>query len=197
MNVRLYEREAAVEAIRQLLDAAIDGHGGSVFVVAAAGLGKTSVLQTAVTAASGRFDVRAGGGDAVEGTLPYGLIGQVLGDEEEPDALASSAGSGDLPAAHRFYATLRRIRRAAAVRPVLLALDDLHWSDPDSLTLLHLLCRRAPALPLAVVATARPWPDAALKAAEQLAAQGVAGIQRLLPLTDQAGRCRCCGIISA
>jgi len=62
MNVRLYEREAAVEAIRRLLDAAIDGHGGSVFVVAAAGLGKTSVLQTAVTAASGRFDVRAGGG---------------------------------------------------------------------------------------------------------------------------------------
>ena len=36
------------------------------------------------------------------------------------------------------------------------------------------------------MATARPWPDAALKAAEQLAAQGVAGIQRLLPLTDQA-----------
>ena len=143
MNVRLYEREAAVEAIRRLLDAAIDGHGGSVFVVAAAGLGKTSVLQTAVTAASGRFDVRAGGGDAVEATLPYGLIGQVLGDEEEPDAPASSAGSGDLPAAHRFYVALRRIRRAAAARPVLLALDDLHWSDPDSLTLLHLLCRRA------------------------------------------------------
>ena len=91
MNIRLYEREAAVEAIRQLLDAAIDGHGGSDFVVAAAGLGKTSVLQTAATAASGRFDVRAGGGDAVETTLPYGPIGQVLGDEEEPDALASSA----------------------------------------------------------------------------------------------------------
>ena len=58
----------------------------------------------------------------------------------------------------------------------------------DSLTFLHLLCRRAPALPLAVVATARPWPDPALRAAEQLAAHGLAEIQRLAPLTDQAAR---------
>jgi hypothetical protein len=54
--------------------------------------------------------------------------------------------------------------------------------------LVHLLCRRAATLPLAVVATARPWPDPALQAAEQLAAQGLADIQRLAPLTDQASR---------
>jgi len=95
---------------------------------------------------------------------------------------------GDLPAPSRFYDALRRIRRAAAGRPLLLALDDLHWADPDSLALLHLLCRRAPALPLAIVATARPWPDPALDAAEQLAARGLADIQRLAPLTDTAAR---------
>lgn len=182
----MYEREAVVAAVRRLLDAASAGRGGAVFVVAAAGLGKTSVLQAAVAAAQDRFDVRVGAGDAVETALPYGLIGQVLGDEDEVAAPAVEAR--DLPAANRFYVILRRIRREAAKRPLLLAFDDLHWSDPDSLTLLHLLCRRAPALPLAVVATARRWPSPALGVAEQLAARGLAGIQRLPPLTDQAAR---------
>ena len=185
MTVRLYEREAVVAAVRQLLDAAVAGRGGTVFVVGPAGLGKTSVLQAAAAEARGRFDVRMGGGDAVEAALPHGLIGQVLGGE---DTLATPDVAGDRPAASRFYVTLRQIRLAAAGRPLLLALDDVHWADPDSLTLLHLLCRRAPALSLAVVATARPWPDSALRTAEQLAAHGLAGIQRLAPLTDRAAR---------
>jgi len=186
VSTRMYERETVVDAIRRLLDAASAGRGGTVFVVAAAGLGKTSVLQAAAAKAAGRFEVRAGGGDAVEAALPYGLIGQVLGDQDE--LAVPGAGAADLPAAQRFYVALRRIRQAAARRPLLLALDDLHWSDPDSLTFVHLLCRRAATLPLAIVVTARPWPDPALRAAEQLAAQGLADIQRLAPLTDQASR---------
>src|SRR5215469_15855252 len=185
VTVRLYEREAVAAAIRRLLDTVFAGRGDTVFVIAPAGLGKTSVLRMAMAQAQDRFDVRTGSGDAVEASLPYGLIGQVLGGEDD---LATPEGAGNLPAANRFYAALRRIRQAAAERPLLLALDDLHWADPDSLTFLHLLCRRAPALPLAVVATARPWPDSALHVAEQLAAKGLASIQRLAPLTDQAAR---------
>ena len=185
MRTRMYERDAALAAVRRLLDATYTGHGGMVFVVAAAGLGKTSVLDAAVREASTRFDVRIGRADAVEATLPYGLIGQALGEDAEP---ADGEPAGDLPAASRYYATLRRVRRLAADRPLLLAFDDLHWSDPDSLALVHLLCRRAPELPVAVVATARPWPDAALRMAEQLAAHALADIQRLPPLSDRAAR---------
>jgi DNA-binding CsgD family transcriptional regulator len=181
----LYERDAVAAAIRRLLDTVFAGRGGTVFVIAPAGLGKTSVLQMAVAEAHGRFDVRTGGGDAVEASLPYELIGQALGGEDD---LASPGSAEDVPAANRFYAALRLVRQAVTERPLLLALDDLHWADPDSLTLLHLLCRRAPTLPLAIVATARPWPDSALRVAEQLAANGLASIQRLAPLTDQAAR---------
>ena len=185
MRTRMYERDAVLAAVRRLLDAAYAGHGGMVFVVAAAGLGKTSVLDAAVQEAWTRFDVRIGRADAVEATLPYGLIGQALGEDAEP---ADGERVDDLPAASRYYATLRRVRRQAADRPLLLAFDDLHWSDPDSLALVHLLCRRAPELPVAVVATARPWPDAALRMAEQLAAHALADIQRLPPLSDRAAR---------
>src|SRR6516165_10771286 len=62
VTVRLYEREAVVEVIRRLLDAASAGRGGTVFVVGTAGLGKTSVLQAAVAQAQGQFDIRMGGG---------------------------------------------------------------------------------------------------------------------------------------
>src|SRR5262249_45011740 len=129
VTARMYEREAVVAAVRRLLDGASAGRGGTIFVVAPAGLGKTSVLRAAVAEAGGRFDVRAGGGDAVAAGLPYGLISQALGDDDD---LAVPDVAGDLTAASRFYVTLRWIRRAAAERPLLLALDDLHWSDPDS-----------------------------------------------------------------
>ena len=77
MTVRMYEREAVVEAIRRLLDGAFAGRGGTMFVVAPAGLGKTSVPRAAVAEAEGRFDVRRCGGDAVEAALPSteGLAG--------------------------------------------------------------------------------------------------------------------------
>src|SRR5262249_49204892 len=96
-----------------------------------------------------RFDVRMGGGDAVEAALSYALIVRVLTGEAK---LAPPDVPGDVPAASRFYATLRQIRQAAAGRPLLLALDDVHWADPDSLTFLHLLCRRGPAVPPAGLA---------------------------------------------
>src|SRR5215472_16537799 len=137
VTVGMYEREAVVEALRRLLDGAFAGRGGTVFVVAPAGLGKTSVLRAAAAEAAGRIDVRLGGGDAVEAALPYGLIGQVLGGEDE--LAVPDKEQADVPAATRFYAAMRRIRRAAADRPLLLALDDVHWSDPDSLTFLYLL----------------------------------------------------------
>ena len=78
--------------------------------------------------------------------------------------------------------------RLAATEPLFLALDDAHWADPDSLTLLRLICRRITALPVAVLVTARPWPPEALRAGEELAAQQLADVQRLVPLSPAAAR---------
>lgn len=188
------ERGDVLDAVDRLLQEAAEGRGGALFVEGPAGLGKTTLLGYAMSTAGSRFGIGIGRGDQVESVLPFGLICQAL--KQFPGAWSPASGiaadGGDVQAADispqsRFYGILRALREAA-VGPLLLALDDLHWSDPDSLTAVHLICRRLAGLPVALVATARPWPDRALASARDLAAQGLADIQRLAPLSAAAAR---------
>jgi ATP/maltotriose-dependent transcriptional regulator MalT len=68
----------------------------------------------------------------------------------------------------------------------LLALDDLHWADPDSLALLSFVARRIAGLPVAVLVTLRPWPPAACELAHTLAHDGYATVEKLAPLSEGA-----------
>ena len=79
MPTGMAERGDALGAVGRLLDDAHGGRGGALFVVGPAGLGKTTVLEHAITAAKSRFAVGVGCGDQVEAMLPFGLIGQALG----------------------------------------------------------------------------------------------------------------------
>jgi DNA-binding CsgD family transcriptional regulator len=67
-----------------------------------------------------------------------------------------------------------------------LAVDDLHWGDPDSVELLSLVCRRLDGLAVAVVATARPWPSMALDQARLLVHDHLAALEHLAPLSAAA-----------
>ena len=187
MAAVMVERDAVMAAVRSLIGDALEGRGGALFVAGEAGLGKTTVLEHAVAIARGRFKVGIGRADVAEAALPFGLISQalevLLGG---PAGLTDPADRSSAPApADYFYAVLARLRVAAA-EPLFLALDDAHWADPDSLTLLRLICRRIAAMPVAVLVTARPWPPEALRAGEELAAQQLAAVQRLAPLSQEA-----------
>jgi DNA-binding CsgD family transcriptional regulator len=102
------------------------------------------------------------------------------------DSHTATTGTTEAPADY-FYAVLGRLRQAAS-QPLFLGLDDAHWADPDSLTLLRLICRRVTELPVAVLVTARPWPPEALRAGEELAASHLAAVQHLAPLSANAAR---------
>lgn len=189
MPAVMIERDAVLAAVHSLIEEALEGRGGALFVVGEAGLGKTTVLEHAVAAARGRFRAGIGRADVAEAALPFGLISQaleaVLGDSA---TLADPAQRSAAPSpADYFYAVLANLRRAAA-EPLFLALDDAHWADPDSLTLLRLICRRVAALPVAVLVTARPWPPEAMRAGEELAAQQLAAVQQLVPLSPAAAQ---------
>ena len=187
MGVILAEREVAQAAVRVLLDNALGGHGGALFLLGEAGLGKSALLEYAVELAAGGMMVGAGRADVAEAALPFGLVGQALEPLLGPETLAPTPDRDQAyeRAANRLHAILHRFREVA-VRPLLVALDDAHWADPDSLTLLRLMCRRLQDIPVALLVTARPWPADTARAAEELSQQGLATLQRLLPLSDRA-----------
>jgi DNA-binding CsgD family transcriptional regulator len=180
------EREAVLAAITGLLDGVRDGRGAALFVVGEAGLGKTTSLSQARMLAVPAVRVGLGRGDVMETSLPFGVLAAALGAVGNHDLVASPPGDGgigDVRAA-RFYGVMRWLEHTTG--PVLLALDDLHWADPDSLALLSFLCRRLNGLPVAVLGTLRPWPPAAHELISALVHDGDASVQRLAPLSEEA-----------
>jgi DNA-binding CsgD family transcriptional regulator/tetratricopeptide (TPR) repeat protein len=182
----MWEREAVLDATRHLLDSAREGHGGTLLVVGEAGLGKTSVLEHGRQLAGPEVRIGAGRGDPMESALPFGLFSQALGGVGGPHLL----GGGETPPASpgsTFYQVLRWIEEQAPA-PLLLALDDLHWADDDSLALLSFLCRRIGDRGVAVIGTLRPWPPRAREVSAALVGGGYAEMQRLRPLSEVAAR---------
>jgi hypothetical protein len=182
----LLERQGVLAAMAGVVEGVRTGQGGALFVLGEAGLGKTTCLAQAAVLASPVVRVGLGRGDVMEASLPFGVFTSALGAVGCQDlglATLGAAGFGDVRAA-RFYGVLRWLEQVTD--PVLLALDDLHWADPDSLALLSFLCRRLAGLPVAVLGTLRPWPPAAQELAETLVYDGHASLQRLAPLSEDA-----------
>lgn len=179
----ILEREAATAAVAQVLQRARAGFGQAHFIVAEAGLGKTTMLANARQQAGSAFRVGLGRGDPMESSLPFVLVGQAieaLGGRKTLESTLIGASAAEARTA-QFYGLLRWVEDLAARTPVVLLLDDLHWADADSLGLLCFLCR-----PVAVIGALRPWPPGAHRAAIALARRGYASLQSLARLSDHA-----------
>jgi DNA-binding CsgD family transcriptional regulator len=121
----------------------------------------------------------------MEASLAFGLLSEVVRGLGGEDALWSApAAQGDARAA-TLYRTLRWLEDSTS-SPVLVTVDDLQWADPDSLGFLGFLCRRLAGLPVAVIASLRPWPPAAADFAWSLVNRGDAVVEHLVPLTEEA-----------
>jgi predicted ATPase len=180
----LVERDATLDAILEQLASAAAGRGGALFVIGEAGLGKTSVLDWAEHQARELgFKIGTARADVAEAILPFGVLKLTLESLMTRDPI--NHVYDDSTPAGRFWVVLRRLRETAD-RPLLIALDDLQWADPDSLALIHLLCRRLAELPIALVATARLWPERAASTADALQAERLATVSHLAPLTRVA-----------
>ncbi len=181
MGNQLWERGGVTAAIAQLLEAARAGRGGVLFVEGEAGLGKSSVLDSARALAQPDLGVGLGQGDAMEMSLPFGVLDQAISTLAGPVlAMGPQAATGRSEQLYRLLRWLETVEQG-----VVLALDDVHWADSDSLELLSLLCRRIGSLPIAVIATLRTWPADAREVASSLVGSGVARLQRLAPLSRQ------------
>ncbi|HET9058389.1 MAG TPA: AAA family ATPase [Acidimicrobiales bacterium] len=183
----LLERDGPRFALETALGRAHEGKRASVFVVGEAGLGKSVLLDMAVEEALQLgFEVARAYGEATQMALPFGYISQLFPDWEADEVLSFVPA---LPPGERAGAAWQRLQAWSSRRrevPLLLALDDLHWADRDSLMLLGLLARQRSQSRLAIVGTQRPWPDEASAMARALTTSRQAETLSLQPLSQAA-----------
>ena len=170
----LVERELELEAVERLLADTRAGSGGAVVFEGPAGIGKSSLLAAARAAAADLRVLSARGGE-LERELPFGIVRQLLESvvvaaaAEERDALLAGAAAfarpvlfpadpeaGAEPSFSALHGLYWLTINLADSQPLLVAVDDAHWADVDSLRWLIYLARRLEGVPLALVLTTRP-----------------------------------------
>ncbi|QBI19608.1 ATPase [Egibacter rhizosphaerae] len=157
METTLPGREHAVGVLRRELDQTLASHGGLVLVTGEAGIGKSTLVTDALAWARQENALVATGAcwehggapgywpwtqvlRAVERSAPATCLGdppdpmlcRLLGDDDTP--VPARDGHAEFQLADAVTSVLVR---ASQYRPVVVALEDLHWADPASLRLLE------------------------------------------------------------
>ncbi|HYH54582.1 MAG TPA: AAA family ATPase [Solirubrobacterales bacterium] len=176
-------RSTALARLREEAETAAAGQSGLVLVVGEGGIGKTRLVAELATELTG-FDVLYGRCDEEE-IFPYGPWVEMLRprlrrlDDFELAALTGSEAAdlarllpeicerlpelAEAPAPSNpeterrqlFVAVHQLLRRLAAVEPLLIVVDDLHWADRSSLLLGRHLARQQQLGRLLLVGTYR------------------------------------------
>jgi DNA-binding CsgD family transcriptional regulator len=187
--VPLVGRDGECTRIQALLDG-IDRAGAALLVRGEPGIGKSALLDHAAELASARgFRVLRAVGVHAESQMPYSGLQELLhplagGHGRLPQvqqaSLETAFGLADGPPAQPFLvglATLTLLADAATERPVLVVVDDLHWIDLQSVTVLTFVARRVEHDRVVVMGSVRTGPgyrDVAGAALSELELTGLA-----------------------
>ena len=155
----LLGRDVELARLAAMLDRARAGSPGSLVIEGVPGVGKTALLDAAVSGAQGCTVLRFSGVQS-ESALGFGALLGLLAPltvelEAVPGpsgaALRSALGIGDGQPADPLRAgagLLLLLAALAAIAPLLIIVDDVHWFDPESLDLLAFAVRRLRADPV-------------------------------------------------
>jgi DNA-binding CsgD family transcriptional regulator len=179
----LLEREAELALLDRAIEAAAERRGSLILVQGPAGIGKSELLALAGSRARDHgLEVLAARGGEFERSFGFGIARQLLAatldeadaaerarllegaaslaapalllDASEGESRPSSPAMGD-PAAPMQHGLHWLVANLAERGPLLLSIDDLQWSDPESVRWLVYLARRLSDLPVLVVAAIR------------------------------------------
>jgi DNA-binding NarL/FixJ family response regulator len=146
-----YGRSNELAQIQDLVRGAIAGRSSGLLVEGEPGVGKTGLLAEAAA--------RAGDGVAVgraaclpdTAQLPFDPVFGLLSSLGRRTPIPSGSSQRDV-----FGEVVAELELAAADGPLLLLLDDLHWSDAATLELVHYCLARLSDLPVAWLLATRP-----------------------------------------
>lgn len=160
-------------AVAERIDAMVARGGGRLLVTGEAGMGKSTLVDAAALrlAQAGTLVLRASPSFA-ERTTTYSTLWDLLGtldvdafaglDEDYrvilDVALGRRQADAELPALATAIALEGILAGLARDRPVVLLVDDLQWSDPETLAAVERATRRLRPHPVSVVATSRERP---------------------------------------
>jgi ATP/maltotriose-dependent transcriptional regulator MalT len=181
-------REPELRAVLELVRGAAKGRSGALLIEGELGAGKSLLLSYAASAAhEAGVSVASAAADELRRFMPMGAVLSALG--ESSAALAEEAdrhGPADLPI--WLIESLRtRLEKRAAVGPLLVSLDDLHWADPATLHALRTLPWQLSSYPLAwVLSRQSPELDHGAEVLFSLLEREGAARISLQPLSDAA-----------
>jgi DNA-binding CsgD family transcriptional regulator len=205
---QLVERETELEVVRAAVRNAAAGAGRLLVIEGPAGIGKTRLLLAARESADeGAMHVLHARGSELEREFPYGLVRQLFepalaeAQDDERSALTSGAarvvepllaqgespplptvGDASFSILHGLYWLTANL---AEQRPLVLAIDDAHWGDLESLRFLHYLAGRLEEAPVLLALTARPTePSAHGELLAAIVSDPAAEVVRPGPLSD-------------
>ena len=180
----LIGRHQYLEAVEHFVRRSAAGNGGSIVISGEAGIGKSRLVEEcARIAATCRMPVLQGNCFEPDRSLPYGPLSDLVRacrgsavDESQAAVVlslgpelsiivpeidpgrfdASSVDGAPEQRKRRLFAALTNMLTGlAALRPLLIVLEDLHWCDDSSLEFILRLAREASRQPIGLVLTYR------------------------------------------
>jgi predicted ATPase len=169
-------RERELVILRSAVEEARSGRGRIVLIEGEAGIGKTCLVDACLAELEGGFQILKTRAHELDRHRPFAVFVEPL--MQPPDRAASATVEftqlfgGEQPRAdlhlvhepgarpHLLEAILAALERLWTSGPLLLAVEDVQWADPESLTCLYHVARRLPAASAAVLLTYRSSPHA-------------------------------------
>ena len=159
---RLLGRAPERQVLSRLIEATRSGAGGALVVRGEAGVGKSALVESAVTGVQGMRILRCTGTE-VETDLAFAGVHQLcaplldrMGTLPGPQraALGVSLGISSGPAPEPYLvalAVLTLLSQAAREQPIICVITDAQWLDRASARVLAFLARRLEAVPVTVL----------------------------------------------
>lgn len=139
-----FQRQSELTEIVQLLKASTPESARTILIEGAAGAGKSTLLdRMAEKGAESGFTILSAVSSPGDRDIPMGLINHLIGSSPNVEAHTPTIEAGISSHAGAAQKIWQGLAKASVFEPVICCVDDIHFSDTESLKCLQYITRRA------------------------------------------------------